>query len=151
PAVLGELERELRQRGNFGPGANAQHARNLFQNLMAGDRRAEQLLLGLLPAGEVGEVLRGGKTPKEQQAINARQQEREAKERDRDFEEKKQDAERQAQARQRADRDAQQRVDRAVERKIQDDVELSRRVGQAAGRAGPDRIQHQPLLAPDAT
>lgn len=83
-AVLKELKDALIARsGSFGAEADAQMAKNLFANLMKGDRGAFNLLGDLDLRGEVGDVLRGGKTPTEQHAINRRAGEREAKERDR--------------------------------------------------------------------
>lgn len=87
-AVLKELEEALKARqGSFGAEADRKMAQTLFANLMQGDRQAHALLGDLDLRGDVGEVLRGGMTPKEQQAANRRRGEREAKERDKAREE----------------------------------------------------------------
>ena len=70
PAVMKELSEALKTRGDFGPEANQAMAKNFFANLMQGDRKAFGLLQELPLRGEVGEVLRGGRTPREQEQID---------------------------------------------------------------------------------
>lgn len=83
PAVVKELQEALvGKRGSFGAEQDRKNAQEFFSQLMQGNRGAWNYLGDLDLRGDIGEVLRGGMTPKERQAINARRLEKEAKARD---------------------------------------------------------------------
>lgn len=80
-AVQKEIEEALKaKQGDFGAEANRKMARDFVSRLLAGDKRAVEMLGDLDLHGDIGAVLRGGKTPEERFKLNNQAAEREIKE-----------------------------------------------------------------------
>jgi hypothetical protein len=133
PAVLKELQEALvAKSGSFGPEDDRKMAQNLFANLMQGNRSAFGLLDELQLRGQVGAVLGGAPTPREQRAIDQR---RAAKER----EELEKAREKEERAKEKADREAEaawKRADAEEQAGRQADLRAQGRIrGRAASNA----------------
>lgn len=170
-AVLKELQAALvAAKGSFGAEADRKMARNFFGNLMQGDRRAWDHLRDLDLRGDVGQVLRGGPTPREVGAARDREQKRLEAEWKRREEEKKKEEERidrekarldaaltaQGLANERAADAARARGDAAAARRDAREVGQQQRLGREAGQRfraqqGKPEIPsgHLPLMRPD--
>lgn len=124
-AVIKELEEALKaKQGDFGAAANREMAMRFFQNLQQGNRQAQNLLADLDLRGPIGEVLRGGKTPKERQADMAKVLEKEAKDREAAHAKDKKAEEKQVKDKAKVDEDAGQADKRMAKR--QEDLKKDR-------------------------
>jgi hypothetical protein len=155
PAVLEELRQEILQTGAWGDAAK-EMARVLAANLNRGQPAALRFLQEQRPMGPVGVVLRGGQTPEEERQAQLKRGAEGLRQADRVAEERKRERDK-AVAEERKEADAaadrakqrQEKMDQERARKLQQDVQLGRRVGRAAAdQAGPQvpRMGHIPLI-----
>jgi hypothetical protein len=154
-AVLKEMIEALKHsQGDFGPEANRDMAKVFLANLQQGDPKAVRALKDLPFRGEVGQVLQGGNTPKEDAAIIEEARRARIKLQDEIFQEKKKKDEEIKAMNDRAKDEAikmRERMDAAAKKdadtKLREGIAAAQDFARRAtkqGRAGP-KEEHLPM------